>query len=359
MAVALDSMSDRPTDPRLTRMDDALTTLLHDVRPRGALFDRSLLRPPWSLRFEEGTPLALLTMLSGRAWVTSVGPADGPGGAEPVPLDPGDVVIVVGSDPYVVADDPATAPLAVVHEGNRCTTPDGALLLDDLPMCGGDPDALDGLPMCAGDTDPPDPAGASAARPHGVLLKGTYQVAGSVSARVLDALPRIARIPAVPEGRPALEMISREIRRDAPGQQVVLDRLLDLLLVSGLREWFELPEARAPSWYRGHADPVVGRALKLMHGEPARPWTVASLATAAGASRARFAQRFTELMGQPPMTYLTEWRICQAADLLAHTDDTVEAVSRQVGYANAYALSVAFKRTMGIRPTEHRRTVHR
>ncbi|WP_197363264.1 cupin domain-containing protein, partial [Streptomyces clavuligerus] len=195
---------------------------------------------------------------------------------------------------------------------------------------------------------PADTAGTT------VLLKGVYQVEGSVSDRVLTALPRVALVPSVPEGCPPLAMIAQELARDIPGRQVILDRLLDLLLVTSLREWFALPGSDAPAWYRAHGDPQVGRALKLMHGDPARPWTVASLAAAVGASRARFAHRFTELVGQSPMAYLTEWRICRAADLLARTDATVDAVSRQVGYSNAYALSVAFKRTRGVRPSEHR-----
>ncbi|MFE5858632.1 AraC family transcriptional regulator [Streptomyces sp. NPDC056500] len=305
-------------------MDDALSGLLHEVRPQGALFDRSALNPPWSMRFLERTPLALLTMLGGSAWVSVDGDA-------PVPLRPGDLVLVRGPEPYTVSDEPGTAPLAFVHEDDRCTTPDGRLILGTMPMCA--PEHRDT-----------------------VLLKGTYQVEGSVSQRVLDALPPIARVPAAPEGCPALGMISQEIDRDVPGRQVVLDRLLDLLLVTTLRDWFDRPEAKAPAWYRAYGDPTVGRALRLIHSDPARPWTVASLASEAGVSRARFAQRFSELVGQPPMTYLTEWRICQAADLLARTDDTVEAVSRRVGYSNAYALSVAFKRTLGVRPSEHRAT---
>lgn len=281
------------------------------------------------MRFLEATPLALLTMLSGDAWVVR-------DGVEPVPLAQGDVAIVVGPAPYTVADAPDTAPHALVHEGYRCTTPEGALDFGDLPMCG-----LEPVP------GRDDGTGV-------VLLRGTYQLHGSVSQRVLTALPPIARLPAAPEGCPPLDMIQREIGRDAPGRQVVLDRLLDLLLVTSMRDWFELPHAHAPAWYRAYQDPVVGRALKLIHGDPARAWTVAGLAAEVGLSRARFARRFSDLVGQSPMAYLTDWRICWAADLLAETDETVAAVSRKVGYANAYALSVAFKRTMGLRPTEHR-----
>ncbi|GLF97329.1 AraC family transcriptional regulator [Streptomyces yaizuensis] len=338
-------------------MDDALSNLLHGVRPEGALFDRSALLPPWSLRFAQGTPLALLTVLSGEAWVMS-------DGHTPVRLTPCDVAIVTGPEPYTVADDPGTPPLAR-YDGVECTVlgPDGhpattpaeaaraaamCLAPDTAPDLSG---AVPGPrpPGLADPADHADPAGTGT-----VLLKGVYRVRGSVSDRVLSALPRIALLPAVPEGCMPLEMIAQELRRNVPGQQVVLDRLLDLLLVTSLREWFALPGSGAPAWYRAHTDPLVGHALRLMHGDPAHPWTVASLAGAAGASRARFAHRFTELVGRSPMAYLTEWRICWAADLLARTDSTVDAVSRQVGYSNAYALSVAFKRIRGVRPSEHR-----
>ncbi|MFJ4973450.1 cupin domain-containing protein [Streptomyces sp. NPDC088755] len=308
-------------------MDDVLSGLLQDVCAQGALFDQSVVNPPWSLRFLDQAPLSLLTMLSGDAWLT---PDDG----APMLLRQGDVAIVVGPEPYTVADAPDTPALALLDD-DGWTTPDGMPASEGaLPMYGpGEPDTTDA---------------------DAVLLKSTYPVRGNVSERVLTALPRLVLVPAAPDGCLPLTMIEKELRKDTPGRQVVLDRLLDLLLLSSLREWFELPQAQAPAWYRAHHDPVVGQALKLIHGDPARPWTVASLAAEAGISRARFAQRFNDIVGQPPMAYLTEWRICRAADLLARTDATLETVSRQVGYTNAYALSVAFKRTLGIRPTEHR-----
>jgi AraC-like DNA-binding protein len=130
----------------------------------------------------------------------------------------------------------------------------------------------------------------------------------------------------------------------------VLDRLLDLMLVSALRSWFENPDAEAPAWCRALDDPVVGVALRLLHDAPSHPWTVGDLADKVGISRAGFARRFTALVGEPPMAYLTSWRITLAADLLRETDHTVGTIARKVGYANAFALSVAFKRLRGIRP---------
>jgi AraC-like DNA-binding protein len=144
------------------------------------------------------------------------------------------------------------------------------------------------------------------------------------------------------------------VQRDEPGQEAVLDRLLDLLLIATLRAWFAGPEAEAPSWYRAHSDPVVGRALRMLHHHPAHPWTVAGLAKETGVSRAALARRFTELVGEPPMSYLTEWRLARAADLLREPDATVGSVARQVGYGSPFALSTAFKRHRGVSPRVHR-----
>lgn len=306
-------------------MDDALSTLLQDVRPRGALFDRSIVDSPWSLRVEEEAPLTLLTPVHGEAWITR-------DSDQPTSLGEGDVALVSGPEPYVVGDRPGTQPTLVIRGSDLCMTPDGKVVDEDLEMCAsGDP-----------------PAGSS------VLLKGTYEVQGNVGDRVLRSLPPLVVVPAGEGTHPTMGLILTELRDDKPGQQVVLDRLLDLLLVSTLRDWFERPDSDAPAWYRALSDPVVGRALRLIHDDPSRSWTVAGMASAAGASRAGFARRFTELVGEPPMSYLACWRLCLAADLLRQTEATVGSIARQVGYANAYALSVAFKRVHGIRPTEHR-----
>jgi AraC-like DNA-binding protein len=186
------------------------------------------------------------------------------------------------------------------------------------------------------------------------VASGTYQVSGNVSGRLLTALPIVVRVPREDVQSPIRDMLAVEVARDEPGQQVVLDRLLDLALIAALRAWFARPTADPPGWYRAHGDPLVGPALRTIHDDPARPWTVATLAATTGASRAAFARRFTGLVGQPPITYLTHWRIDLAAEALRNTDATVASVARQVGYANAFALTVAFKRVLGVTPRQHR-----
>jgi len=187
-----------------------------------------------------------------------------------------------------------------------------------------------------------------------MLLTGTYQLHGEIGRRLLAALPALLVLPEDAWDCALVPLLAEEIAKDEPGQEVVLDRLLDLLLIAVLRAWFSRPEARAPAWYRAHGDPVVGRALRLLHNHPAHPWTVAALAAEAGVSRAALARRFTELVGEPPMTYLTGWRLDLAADKLREPDATVGAVARQVGYGSPFALSTAFKRVRGVSPQHYR-----
>jgi AraC-like DNA-binding protein len=242
---------------------------------------------------------------------------------------------VRGPDPYTVADDPATPPQAVIHPGQRCTTPDGEDLTEAMTWLGVR-------------TWGNDPDGST------MLLSGTYELDGEISRRLLGALPALLVLPGDAWDSPLIGLLGEEIVKDEPGQEVVLDRLLDLLLIAVLRAWFARPGAEAPAWYRANGDPVVGRALRLLHNNPAHPWTVATLAAEVGVSRAALARRFTELVGEPPMAFLTGWRLAVAADLLREPDATVGAVARQVGYGSPFALSTAFKRVRGVSPRQHR-----
>jgi AraC-like DNA-binding protein len=306
---------------------DAVAGLLDGPRARGAFLLRSSMAPPWSLRIEDEAPLTLVAVVRGEAWLV---PDDG----APERLGPGDVAILRGPDPYTVADDPATPPQVVILPGQVCATPDGREVtgMRDLGVR----------------------TWGNAAEGATVLLTGTYQLGGEVSDRLLRALPARLVIPDEAWGSPLVPLLADEIVRDEPGQEAVLDRLLDLLLIAALRAWFARPEADAPGWYRAYADPVVGPALRLLHNAPDHSWTVAELAREAGASRAALARRFTELVGEPPMSFLTGWRIALAADLLLEPGETIGSVARRVGYGSPFALSTAFKRVRGVSPQEYR-----
>lgn len=306
---------------------DSIAGLLDSPRAHGALMIRALLEPPWAVRVVDRAPLSIVALASGTAWVTY-------DDAEPVRVGEGEIAIMRGPDPYVFSDDPATEPQAVIHAGGRCETPDGQSLAEELDA----------------DVRTWTHDGGGSAR----MLIGSYENAGEIGARLLDALPRLVVLRRDMWDCPLLPVLDEEIGHNGPAQRVVLDRLLDLLVVAALRAWFARPEAKAPGWYRAQGDPVVGRALKLLHNNPAHPWTVAELAARAGVSRAALARRFAELVGEPPMTYLTGWRLALAADLLREPETTVGAVARRVGYGTPFALSTAFKRMHGVSPQEHR-----
>ncbi|MEV7073353.1 AraC family transcriptional regulator [Streptomyces sp. NPDC091972] len=306
---------------------DALAGLLEGPRARGAFMIRACFDPPWAVRVEDRAPLTVMLMVRGEAVIL-------PDAGERIRLRPGDLAIARGPDPYTCADDPDTVPQALILPGAECRYPDGRSLNGSMDLgvrAWGD--RLDG---------------------ETVLLIGTYLMEGEISNRLLDALPPLLSLTTDVWECPLTPLLMEEIVRDEPGQEVVLDRMLDLLVIAALRAWFSRPEAEAPAWYAALADPVVGRVLRLMQDDPAHPWTVASLAAKAGVSRAALARRFTELVGEPVMAYLTGWRLALAADRLREGSATLEAIARQVGYGSAFALSSAFKRGYGVSPQEFR-----
>jgi AraC-like DNA-binding protein len=187
------------------------------------------------------------------------------------------------------------------------------------------------------------------------MLTGTYAVAREVGGRLLRALPPLVVVRAGEWDSPVVPLLAAEIVKDEPGQEAVLDRLLDLLVIAVLRAWFAQAGGGAPAWLRAYGDPAVGRALRLLQSNPAHPWTVAELARETGLSRAALARRFAALVGEPPMAFLTSWRLTLAADLLLEPGATLASVAAQVGYGTPFALSTAFKRVRGVSPLEHRR----
>jgi AraC-like DNA-binding protein len=310
---------------------DAIAGLLDGPRAREAFLLRSTLAAPWALRIEDEAPLTVMAVVRGSAYVIGEG-------AAPVALRDGDVAVLRGPDHYTIADDPATLPQVRIEPGQICTGLDGGgVELVESMGCG--------IRTWGNGPDGPTE-----------LLTGTYQLHGAVSQRLLRVLPALLVLRGDEWDCPIVPLLAHEIVKDEPGQEAVLDRLLDVLLIAVLRAWFARPEAEAPDWYRASSDPVVGRALRLLHHDPALPWTVEKLAREAGVSRAALARRFSGLVGEPPMSFLAGWRIALAADLLLEPGATIGSVAHEVGYGSPFALSTAFKRVRGISPQQHRRT---
>jgi AraC-like DNA-binding protein len=313
---------------------DALVALLDGPRARRAFVLRAVLDPPFGVRVEDGAPLTVVAILRGTVWVRSHALSESSGAGDAVRLDPGDLLLARGPAPYTVADTPDRRPNTLILPGNVSTSLAGDPLCNELEL---------GVRSWGTRAD-----GLTA------MLIGTYPTPGAVGAVVLDALPALVALRRADWDCGALDLLAAETARAVAGQDAVIDRLLDVVLVAALRAWFAGPQAQPPGWYRGAGDPVVGPALRALHEEPAAPWTLERLATRTGTSRATLARRFTRLVGRAPMAYLTGWRLTLAADLLAEPGATVAAVSRRVGYATPFAFSAAFKRERGVSPSEHR-----
>ncbi|MFB4266263.1 AraC family transcriptional regulator [Nonomuraea sp. GTA35] len=292
-------------------------------RPRSARIEW---RAPWGQRFPAAPGSAgFQVVLRGATWLL---PPDGP----PVALSAGDVVFFPRGHGYAMADSPST-PVAEPH----CDPyTDEAGLFASASMEG---------------------QGAAT-----VLLCGGYRLDPTRAHPLLRDLPDLIHLPAVPglhsEVRAAVELLGAEIHRPGLGADTVVSSLLDMLLLYILRAWFaaEHGHCEVTGWAAALADPAVSAALDAMHRDPARPWTVADLGTRAGLSRAAFARRFAELVGQPPLAYLTWWRLSSAGRLLRETDAPLSEIAARVGYGSEFAFANAFKREYGVAPGRYRRT---
>lgn len=173
---------------------------------------------------------------------------------------------------------------------------------------------------------------------------------------LLAALPRRLHLSGLDRGWVGAfaAQVMAETRSGRVGSESVLTRLAELMFVEVLRKYVEELQPGQTGWLAGLNDPVVGQALLLLHARPAHPWTLQELAEASAASRSTLAERFTQLLGEPPMQYLTRWRMQVASGLLLHTGAKVAAVASDVGYESEAAFSRAFKKVVGEPPAAWR-----
>lgn len=328
MRVALESVLARVPRIRIRELPmDSLGGLLDASRARGAFALRTVMSPPWSLRVAAGSPLTLMAGVSGDSWYV-------PDSGESLLLGPGDVAIARGPEPYTVASSPDLVPRMTIHPGQDCRDADGHSLHDAMTQ---------GVRTWGN-----DPGGST------ILLVGAYEHTSDIGDRLLRALPPVLTLTRPEWDSPLLTLLCEQLVKDEPGQAAVLDRLLDLLVTALLKSWFARHDASRPERWRFQGDRIVERALRLVHEDPSRTWTMERLAKEAGTSRASLARRFLRLVGEPPMTFLKHWRMALAADLLCQPDETVATVAEKVGYATPFAFSAAFKRVRGVSPRRHR-----
>ena len=292
---------------------DLVSDAIEVMRTGAPTVNRLQAPGPWRFRFAPYDGAGFHVLLKGSGWLV-------PEHGEPVALAPGDAILVPHGSAHVLSD----APTAV---GAR---PFETLELPEAPMSIQDSVAD--------------------------FLCGKYRLDRTRTHPLLSGLPDVIHLPADlgrhPELRAAIDLLAREVNGQRPGRDSVVSGLLDVLLVYLTRAW--LDEHAETGWPRALRDPEVAAALAALHDDPARPWRIEDLAAEVGLSRATLARRFTALTGQPPMAYLTWWRMILAAQLLRATDLPLPGIAHRVGYGSPFAFSHAFKREFGRAPGQYR-----
>ncbi|MCF3134929.1 AraC family transcriptional regulator [Streptomyces olivochromogenes] len=275
----------------------------------------------WALRLRGRDRLKVNAVVRGRCLLVR------DGGGEPVELVEGDLVVSDGRRPYVLCGAPGVEPL----ESREVTVDPGT----GMARIGEGEDVV----CVSGHID--------LSRDSGDLLR--------------RALPELVRVRADAAEAPVLRwlvgQLAGEMTAGRAGALFATDQLAQLIFVQVLRVCLTEADGLPPGWLRALADERLAPALRLMHGDPAHPWTLEELARAAAMSRTTFAVRFKEVAGEPPLTYLLNWRMSLAARALRQDTMPVAALARSVGYTSESAFSNAFKRTMGVAPRRYRDTV--
>jgi AraC-like DNA-binding protein len=302
---------------------DALTDILDMLKPRGRAYCCSEMSAPWAMSLPADGYAHFHVIERGGAWLRLEG------AKQLTPLASGDLVLMPHGNGHVLADSPKTKPVPInrLVEGKA----DSAILLQH----GG--------------------GGAQT-----LMICGSFQIVNSDHNPLLAVLPPLIHIPGGREQldgwlEPTLKMLAYEARHLRPGSETMVGRLIDIILLQAVRVWIEEQPQDRGGWLGALRDPHIGAALGLIHREPQRKWSVSALAREVAMSRSIFAAKFTSLVGEPPLTHLTGWRLWQASRLLAEENLPVGEVALRVGYESEPAFSKAFKRHFGQPPLAYRR----
>jgi AraC-like DNA-binding protein len=278
---------------------------------------------PWALRFPAYRHVKFGGVIEGTRWLWIEG------SSERVRLDPGDFYLLTDGRAYCFASD-LTAP---VQDGNQIMA--AHLCEDGIVRFG---------------TGTPTTAGAG----------GMFVFDEDMSGWLLELLPALIVIRStLPQARalqPVLDLVRLETEAVQPGAATVAASLASIVLVNILRAHLAT-DARPAGWLGALADPKIGEALRLMHGDVTRHWKVADLAAAVAMSRTSFSERFRANVGLPPLEYLTRWRMTLARHALKTEADTLATIAATVGYESETAFGLAFKRIFGESPGRYRARV--
>jgi AraC-like DNA-binding protein len=301
---------------------DVLTDVLQTVRVQGACYGRVHAGAPWGLSVEPSDDATFHVVLSGTAWLSV------DGGQPPRLLRSGDIVALPHGQAHSLKDD-AASPAQPLQQA--CVAAPRGLVRE---------------------------VGGTGVRTE--IVSGRIRFESRAHNPLLSALPIVIVLEgeanrAVQWLEPTLQFIAWEVAAAKPGAHTVVSRLADILFIQIVRGYLaDLPDD-ATGWLGALKDQQIGSALTLIHQSPARDWTVLALAEQVAMSRSAFAARFNRIVGEPPLHYLTRWRMQKAAGVLREGGAPLAEIALQVGYDSEAAFSKAFKRAIGSAPGAYRR----
>jgi AraC-like DNA-binding protein len=301
---------------------DVRSDVLGTLRLRGQVFCVSEFSSPWSMRLAPADRAHFHVVERGEAWLRL------PRERRPIPLRTGDLVVLPRGSGHILSDGTSTPPVPLADLLARGALRKGVL------RHGGD-----------------------GARTH--LICGAFEFESAADDPIVSLLPPVIQIPADTAGawlKPTLDLLAREARRGEQGSTVLITRLTEIVFVQAVRVWVaEQPVGRG-GWLGALRDGKIAAALALVHHAPERGWRVGALAGGVGMSRSPFAARVRALVGVPPLEYVRRWRLHLAMTLLRNQQLAVATVAEHVGYESEAAFSKAFKRHLGVPPSQYRRT---
>jgi len=298
---------------------DPLSDVLSLLKPRSYLSAGLDAGGDWAISFAAPEGIKFNAVLRGSGWLMVEGEA------EPQRLEEGDCFLLTRGRPFVLASDLS------------------------LPRIDAQPIyrmAADGIATCNGGGD-------------FFLIGGRFAFSGDHAAVLFDTLPPVVHVREASSQasvlRWSLDRLASELREAQPGGALMAEHLAHMMLVQILRLHLGKGNGAGVGWLFALSDRRLGAAVSAMHADPARRWTLKELAGLAGMSRSTFAQRFREVVGAPPLGYLTRWRMLVAGDRLRNSRDTVALVAVSLGYESESAFSTAFKRVMACSPRQYQR----
>jgi AraC-like DNA-binding protein len=299
---------------------DPVGEALHFLRLSGTFYCRSEFREPWGLAIPPMQGYLMLHVITAGRCFLEVEGAQGSS-----LLQPGDLALVAHGEGHVLTSAPGL-PAAKLFETNREQVSERYETLS----LGGDGE-------------------------RATMICGLFKFDDPAAQQLIKLLPKIITVDSwsSPQSdwlQSTLRMIAAEAKAMSPGGETVITRLADILVIHAIRFWITHTPSAQTGWLGALQDPQIGHVISRIHREPGRSWTLESLASEASMSRSAFAARFTELVGEPAMRYVTRWRMSTARVLLAERNLTVAEVANSLGYESEPAFNRAFKRYLGFPP---------